>query len=125
MKEMHKHVRESALMRKSLLGIRVTPFEEEPVLNINEWKIFNAGRVMILAPEDQIKNENYQIERGACERILVRIFLANDKRTIERTKFYYLTKNTDDEIALFLTLALLNRLTYNISPEHELIPFGF
>ena len=122
---MDKHVRESALMRKSLLGIRVTPFDEAPVFKLNEWQIFNAGRVMILAPEDQVRNENYQIERGEREKILVRIFLSTDKTTIERTKFYYLIKNTDEEIALFLTLALLKKLPYNITPDHELMPFGF
>ncbi len=112
-------------MRKALIGIRVKPFTEGPILEINDWKIYDAGRVTLLPPEDRLLNENYQIERGENEKILVRIFLSHDRATIEKTKYYYLIKNTDEESALFLSLALLKRLPYHLNPNHELLPFGF
>lgn len=122
---MDKHLKESSLLRKSLLGIRVTPFTTPPLFQILDWNVFDAGVVQLLPPDDRMRNKNFQIERGENEKILVRMFLSSDKSTIERTKYFYLLKNSDEECTLYIVLALLARVQYKISSDHELLPFGF
>jgi hypothetical protein len=122
---MDKHLKETSLLRKSLLGIRVTPFTTPPLFRIYNWNIYDAGTVQLLPPENRARNKNYQLERGENEKILVRIFLSDDKLTVERTKYFFLVKNTDEEISLYMVLGLLSKIDFKISPNHELLPFAF
>jgi hypothetical protein len=122
---MDKHLKESSLLRKSLLSIRSTPFTTPPLFRIHNWNVYDAGSVQLLPAEDRARNKNYQIEKSENEKILVRMFLSSDKSTVERTKYFYLLKNSDEECTLYIVLALLARVQYKISPDHELLPFGF
>jgi hypothetical protein len=116
---------ESSLLRRCLLGIRVSPFREESIFDLQGgWKIFNAGKIDILSPEERKLNENFQIERSG-ERVLVRIFLKDEK--IDRVKYYFLIKYTDEELAFLITRALLIKLAdkYPLSINHTISKYGF
>jgi hypothetical protein len=122
---MINNIKVTTLLRKSLLSIQVTPFGEEPLFKICDWNVFNAGAVQVIPPEDRARNKNYQIQRGENEKILVRIFLSTNKKIIEKTKIYFLRSNSDEELTLYISLALLAKLPYEISANHELLPFAF
>lgn len=112
-------------IRGSLLGFRIKPFLSPPIFQLkNNWNVFDAGKLSILPPDDRRLNDNYQIEREK-EKILVRTFLKNNE--IVKVKYFYIKKNTDDEIAFLITMALLMRLSvmYPLASGYLLIRFGF
>ena len=122
---MNRQVKESTLLRKSLLGIRVTPFTCSPLFQINDWSVFDAGKVDILPIEERNRNLNYQIQRGEKEKILVRMFLTPDKSTILKTNYYYILSNSDTEQTFYMVHALINRIGIPLCDDHQLNCFGF
>ena len=122
---MDNQVNDSSLLRKSLLGIRITPFTSKPVFKINNWKVYDCGKVDLLPAEERNRNINFQIQRGDVEKILVRFFLSPDKTIILKTNYYFILTKTDTENALFLTLWLQNRIGIPLSKDHQLNRYGF
>lgn len=122
---MDNQVSETSLLRKSLMGIRVTPFTCKPLFRINNWKVYDCGKVDLLPTEERNRNINYQIQRGDVEKILVRIFLSTDKTKILKTNYYFILTNTDIEHALYLTLWLQNKIGIPLSNDHQLNRYGF
>jgi hypothetical protein len=123
--QMNKQMKVSTLLRKSLLGIRVTPFTSPPLFRIANWEVYDAGKVDILPIEERNRNLNYQIQRGEKEKILVRMFLAPDKNTILKTNYYYILSNSDSEQSFYLVHALINRIGIPLSDDHQLNCFDF
>jgi hypothetical protein len=122
---MDKQVSETTLLRKSILGIRVIPFTCEPLFKINNWNVFDAGRVNLLPPEERNLNINYQVERGAIEKILIRIFLTPDKSAIRKANYYFILNNTDSEQTHYLALSVVKRMRIPMSHNFQLNRFGF
>jgi hypothetical protein len=113
------------LLRKTLLGIRISPFDQPPILKINNWKVYDAGKVDSLPPEERKLNFNYQIERGDSEKILIRIYLDSEGRKINKIKYYYIT--CDSELAYYLMMEFIKRLQpkYSLSKNHKVFEFPF
>ena len=122
---MDRQVRESTLLRKSLLGIRVTPFTSKPLYKINNWKVYDVGYVEILPPEERHRNLNFQIQRGSLEKILVRIFLSPNKTTILKTNYYFILNNSDSELTRYVVLSLIKRIGIQLCSDHQLNSFEF
>lgn len=118
-------MKESVLLRKSLLGFRISPFDTPPLFRISDWEVFDAGKISLLPPDVRARNLNYQIQRNDKEKILVRIFLTPDKTTILKTNYYIILKNTDEEQSLYLVRSLQQQLGIPLCDDHQLNFFGF
>jgi hypothetical protein len=105
---------ESQLYRRTLIGIRITPFTVPKLFKIAGWNVFDAGHVDTLPPEERQRNLNYQIQRGDTEKILVRLYLDDSKTKIRKLKFHYVSRYTDYELAYFVTMALTKKLRNKI-----------
>lgn len=121
---MDKQVKETTILRKSLVGIRVTPFTTLPEFQINDWNVFNAGEVNLLPPVERKLNLNFQIERSDDEKILVRIFLSPEKTQIIKTNTYCF-KKMDNESVLYLAWSLIKRIGIPVCQEHKLNHYEF
>lgn len=94
-------------IKKVLLGINLAPFKSLPVMTIDRWQIFDAGKV----PNVTFENHtiNYQANGSTSEKITVRIFISTEQ-TILKVKYYYL-KGTDEEQAHYIVMELILRIS--------------
>ena len=105
---------------KSVLGIQLSPFPEKPIFKIHRFLVFEVA-VPGLPPEYKRRNLNYQIEsKKMNERIVLRIYF-NKAAQIMRSRYYY-SEEVDDELAYYLAMSVLTRLSkeYSFHEIHKL-----
>lgn len=94
-------------IKKVLLGINLAPFKSPPVMAIDRWKVYNAGKVPHVSYENQTLN--FQVNGSKNEKITVRFFISPDQKIV-RIKYYYL-KTTDEELAYYVVMELILRVS--------------
>lgn len=94
-------------IKKVLLGINLAPFTSTPVMTIDRWKVYNAGKVPNITYENH--TINFQINGGPTEKITVRFFITPEQSII-KVKYYYL-RNTDEELAYYVVMELILRVS--------------
>ena len=94
-------------IRKVLLGINLATIKSKPVMTIGRWKVYNAGKVPHITYSN--RTLNYQINGKTNEKIVVRFFIGTEE-TILKIKYYYL-QGTDKELAFYLTMELVARMS--------------
>ncbi len=90
-----------------LLGINLAPVTSPPAMTIDRWKVYEAGRVPNVTYE--YHTINFQINGGPTEKITVRFFITPEQ-SILKVKYYYL-RNTDEELAYYIVMELILRLS--------------
>lgn len=102
--EFEAHVED---IKKVLLGINLAPFKSPPVMTIDRWQVYNAGKVPNVSYENH--TINFQVNGSAYEKITVRFFIS-PKQSILKVKYYYL-QGTDEELAFYIVMELVSRIS--------------
>ncbi len=104
-------------LKNVILGINLAPFKSLPIMNIDRWVVFDAGKIPSIQYENH--NINYQVNGSISEKITVRFFISAEQKIL-KVKYYYL-KGTDEELAHYIVMELILRISQKYPLDKDYI----
>lgn len=95
------------IRRKVLLPFHLSVLTSKQLGNIYRFKVYDVGSVPNVSYENN--TINFQANGSPTEKIIVRFFMSPEQ-SILKVKYYYLL-NTDEELAYYIVMELILRLS--------------
>lgn len=103
----------TTILINSLSGKDYRP-TDELLFVISSWRFYKVTSGIPKTCSHNYLYHYYHIERAKDERIHIKLRISSDGNEVMEGKFYFLKKNTDAELAYFVTMILLNEISSQI-----------